>query len=292
MEKHFLATISNEVDNLFGVRFICSFFSELAKHKVTILHICRESNKSSTSLVSTMWDGPEGKNSPQVSASTRKSISKAQDLLRTKQLPIGQVKIKTVPERYGKVKDILTESSLGLYDAIVLGRRASYALQWVFDRPADETFQSMIKDSNCVSPLWICPDLEPKRKNVLLCLDGSENCYRAVDHVGYMLSSEQQHSITLFHVEKDVDTKCVEYFQKAEKILLSHNISEKRFLRKITWGSSIAATIESEAVKGKYAVIAIGLRGQNNTASNHKIASKTATKLINSIEKASLWCCP
>ena len=35
-------------------------------------------------------------------------------------------------------------------------------------------------------PIWICRNTERDRKNVLVCVDGSEECLRVADHVGYM----------------------------------------------------------------------------------------------------------
>jgi len=228
-------------------------------------------------------------------ADIRKAINGARTLLTAKNFPVNQIITKTVGERYGKVKDILAESSKGLYDAIVLGRRASYALQWMFERAAEETFQAMIRDSCCVTPLWICPDLEPEKKNVLVCIDGSENSFRAVDHVGYILSTEDHHSITLFHVENTVGTECVEFFRQAESILEKHKINPGRIVRKVTWGVSISSTIENESKKGNYAVVALGMGGPKNnrsTAGTSHMMGKTAQKLIQKIDKISLWYCP
>lgn len=287
MGKHFLATIGNDTEHLFGVRFVCSFLKELSQYQVTLLHICKSGSTNKAAPISTMWDGPSDKSDNQIPVEVSKSINKAKDIFRSHNIPVEKVFIKSVSEQYGKVKDILTESSKGLYDAIILGRRASYALQWMFDRPADETFIAMVKDSSCVSPLWICPDLELNRKNVLLCIDGSENCYRAVDHVGYILSDQEQHSITLFHVENSAGKEGEKFFSRAEKILQQHNISNKNISRKTAWGLSISSAIESEAQKGKYAVVAIGMGESKNN-----LASKTTAKLITKIEKVSLWCCP
>lgn len=290
MEKHFLATISNEADHLFGIRFICSFFNKISENRVTLLHICRFDDK--THALTSMWDSPHDGNSVQISLEAKQSIHKAQKLLSDYKVPIDQVLVKTVAEKYGKINDIIIESSRGLYDAIVLGRRASYTLQWIFDRPADETFQAMIRDHSCVSPLWICPDVDPSRKNVLLCIDGSENGYRAVDHVGFILSSQDQHKITLLHVENSVGTECVEFFRRAEAILQGHKIDARRINRKVIWGPSVSDTILSEIKKGNYAVVALGMGGQKQREGSTRMAGSTTAKLISKLEETSLWCCP
>lgn len=290
MEKHFLATISNEAENLFGVRFICSFLHKMSDTRVTLLHICKvDGNKK---VLNSMWDASPQGNEETLPPEARKSVQKARKLLSDHKVPIYNLDIKTVSEKYGKVKDILAESGRGHYDAIVLGRRVSYTFQWIFERPADETFQAMIKEHSCVSPLWICPDVDPGRKNVLLCIDGSENSYRAADHVGFIVSSLPQHTITLLHIENSVGTECVEFFRRAEEILHSHKIATKRIQRKVIWDLSVSATILRETKHGNYAVVALGMGGRKQGKGNSRLAGPTTVKLIGKLEKASLWCCP
>ena len=290
MEQHFLATISNEIDNLFGVRFICTFFSKMSEKRVTLFHIFRSDSVKKT-LTST-WDDPKDIGSALITPEAKKAILRAQKLLLDRNMPVDHVVAKTVAEKYGKVKDILAESARGHYDAIVLGRRASYTLQWMFDRPSDETFQTMIKENTCISPLWICPDADPGRKNVLLCIDGSDNGYRAVDHVGYVLSNQKQHKITLLYVENSLGLDCVKFFERAVSILLSHKIDAKNINRSVVWGSSVSNTILDESQKGNYAAVALGLGGQRQGKKSDKMAGATTIKLINKLKKTSLWCCP
>jgi hypothetical protein len=294
MEKQFLVTISNDVEHLFGVKFICSFFHKMSEHRVTLLHICRRDGNDMTKTLMDIWDGPADNVQGQLTVGVRRSIKKAEKLLKESRMSIDQIITKTVAERYGKVKDILAESSKGLYDTIILGRRASYSLQWMFERSADETIQAMIKDSSCTSPLWICPDPEPGRKNVLLCVDGSENAYRAVDHVGYILSAQDQHTITLFHVENAAEKQSDKIFQRAEAILLGHNIGAERINRNSAWGVSVPRSILGEIEKGGYAAVAVGMCGQKKQGllKDLHLAGGTTVKLVSKIEKASLWCCP
>lgn len=293
MNKHFLITVSNDIEHLHGVRFICSFFKEMSEHHLTLLHIYRMDGNGMGTALTDMWAHPDDKIHSKLSIGARKSIEKAKALLSKSKMSIDKVITKTVAERFGKVKDILQEGSSGLYDAVILGRRASYALQWAFERPADEVAQFMIKDKCCTSPLWICPKIELDRKNVLLCVDGSEDAYRAVDHVGYILSKQDQHSITLFFVSTSIGADPSDIFQRAESILHEHRVGSERIHRNSTWGLSIPGTILSEGEKGGYAAIAVGLHGQGQgLMKGFNIAGGTTSKLINKLEKTALWCCP
>lgn len=293
MKKHFLVTISNDIEHLFGIRFLCSFFNTIGKHQVTLLHICRTDDNAMAKTLNQMWQGPNEGIEGQITVQARRAISKAKEMLTQHNMAIEHMMTKTCAERYGKVKDILHEGAQGLYDAIILGRRASYSLQWIFERPADETVQAIIRDSGCTTPLWICPESEPGRTNVLICLDGSENSLRAVDHVGYIVAGQEQHKITLFHAVGGTKGMDDEIFQRAEALLHAHDIAAGRISRKTNRGLSVVGTIMGELEHGRYAAVAMGLRGEKQEREKSVgIAGGTAAKFISKLEKASLWICP
>ncbi len=293
MEKKLLVAISNNVEHLFGVRFICSFFTAGSEHHITLFHVCNRKGSKMSHVLTNMWEGPATNLQAELPAGARRSIKKAIALLKDHNIAIDRVITKAIRERYGTVKDILLESSQGLYDAVVLGRRASFALQWLVDRPADETMQSMIRDHCCTSPLWICPDTEPGRKNVLVCLDGSENGYRVVDHVGYFLTDQDQHFVTLLHVRTLNSPDDADIFQRAETILHEHDIGNERIRRSSLRGLSIPGVILSEIEKGGYGSVAVGMHGQDiGRQKAFRLAGTTTSRLISKIEKAALWCCP
>jgi nucleotide-binding universal stress UspA family protein len=293
MKKHFLVTVSNDYEHLTGVEFICSFFKKLSEHQITLLHICRRDASDMNKALMDLWTDPDEKVNGILTVGARKALDKATDLLSQSKMTIDQMMTITCAERYGKVKDILKHSSQGLYDAIILGKRASYALQWIFERPADETAQSIIRDSLLSSPLWICPEPEKGRKNVLVCVDGSEESLRAVDHVGYILSRQDQHSITLFYVENGAGLDADAIFEQSIGILRNHSISNERISRESTWALNAAGTILNYAENGGFASIAVGLHGQTQELLKRmNLVGRTTATLINKTEKVSLWCCP
>lgn len=294
MQKQFLVTISNDTESLSGVTFLCSFFKKISEHHVTLFHICRlDSNEVGTAL-SEMWMDPENKIQRYMSIGAKKGVEKAKELLAQSRMSIDQIITKTVEERYGKVKDILREGSKGLVDAIILGKRASYTMQWVFEKPADETAQAVIKDSCFSSPVWICPQPDPARKNVLVCIDGSDNSLRAVDHVGFILSKQDQHAVTLLHVSNGVELKNETVFDRAQSRLLEYGLTGERISKITRWGLSIPGTILGEAHQGGYAAVSLGLRGhvKQGLLKEYNLAGRTTSKIISKLENFSLWCCP
>lgn len=294
MRKHFLVTLSNETENLFGIRFICKFFQELSDHEITLLHICRLDSSDMQKTLLQGWENPDEEEQGRLTTRAKKSIDKAKSLLTASKMSVDRVITKTPAERYGKVQDILSEGSQGLYDALVLGRRASYTLQWFFDRPADEIPQTLIKQQSLNIPVWICPEPGDSHKDVLVCVDDSENSYRAVDHVGYILADQEQHRIVLLNVQTLTGSENSFVFERGMNILREHRIAANRVDTISIRGLSVPGTILSEIDRGGYAAAAIGLQGAGGKGSlgGFFSAGGTAAALIGRIEKASLWCCP
>jgi len=294
MKKKFLVTISNDYANLKGVEFLCSFFLKESEHQITLFHICRTDASDMNKALMEMWVSPDEDASNTMTVGAKKALNISKKALSSSKMSIDRIVTKTVAERYGKVRDILAEGEKGLYDAIILGRRAAYALQWIIERPADEIAQSMIKENSLTTPLWICPEPDTTRENVLVCVDGSENGYRAVDHVGYILSKQLQHRITLFHVKKGTLDESQEIFERATTILSEHNISSDRIDYQTTWAVSVVSAILKMAENNGYAAIALGLHGNEKTGilKEFNLAGGVTSALIAKIENVSLWCVP
>jgi nucleotide-binding universal stress UspA family protein len=132
-------------------------------------------------------------------------------------------------------------------------------------------------------PVWIMDGLI-RSKKVLLCVDGSENALRAVDHAGFMLSGTDC-PITIFHtlphlrryVPKDVLVGAIELeelwkekagrqisanIKKARKMLLDAGLDAQQIAVKIADGSRSAAyDILKEAKDHDYGTIVLGRRG-------------------------------
>ena len=240
-----------------------------------------------------MWDNLDERVKGRLTVGARKAFDKAMQMLSYSNRSVDSMMTKTFAERYGKIKDILQEGTTGLYDAIILGKRASYTLQWFFERPADEIAKAIIQDSSLRTPLWICPLPEAGRRNALVCVDGSEGSYRAVDHVGYILSLQDQHNITLFIVDNGAGLDTFKIFKKSIKILTDHKISQKRIHTQMNTGLNVAGIIMSYAENNSFAAIAVGLHGVNKGfLKSINWAGGTTASLITRAEKVSVWCCP
>lgn len=293
MNLHFLINISSDTENLYGVRFFNSFFRDCGSCNVTLFHISRLDSSDASQELMKMWEGPEDKTVEGImTVGAKKALDKARRSLESNRVVIEQVKTKTVKERYGKVKDILMEGNRGLYDAMILGRRATFALQWLYERPGDEIAQTLIQDTSLECPLWICSEPEEGRKNVLLCVDGSPESLRAADHVGYVLSRAKRHGVTVFHATANPTADAGEILDKAVEVLLSHSVAEERIQKKSSWGVSAANAILSEKNNGRYAAVAVGLPPSKGKKGIFGREGGTTSILAKKISRASLWCCP
>ena len=132
-------------------------------------------------------------------------------------------------------------------------------------------------------PVWISGG-QTRSKEVLLCLDPSENALRAVDHAGFMLSGTDV-NLTLFHtlrnlrrfVPDDVveDTPQLQalwrskagdqirpFMERAMEILKKAGLPEGQIFTRIVDGSrSPADDILKQAREGSYGTIILGRRG-------------------------------
>lgn len=293
MNFHFLINISSDSENLYGVRFFQSFMSGGLSSDVTLFHIARLDGHESSHSLMEIWRHPEEDVEDSLTPSARKSLERATRVLKNGDANITSVKTKTVRERYGKVKDILTEGSHGFYDAMILGRRATYALQWMFHKPGDEISQALVRDTSLACPLWICSEPEEGRRNVLLCLDGSPSALRAADHVGYILNRAKEHKVTIFHVSMTRTSKFEQIVEDGVKILLDHGIEQERIESRRGWGLSVPGAILGEKNSGRYAAVAVGLHGSvHGNLKNIGLQTGVVSTLIKKISKAALWCCP
>lgn len=293
MDLYLLVNISSDTENLYGIQFFNSFFKHCSGLHVTLFHICQFSGADSSNSLLDMWEAPSGDREENLSGAARKALQRARRALQ-KNDQISSMKTKTVQERFGTVKDILTEGSEGLYDAMLLGRRATYTLQWLFDRPGDQIPQALIQDTSLACPLWICGEPEAGRKNILLCVDGSRSALRAADHVGYIMSKAKQHKVCIFHVTTTRTSDIESIVQEAKDVILTHDIEEDRISSKRGWGLSIPGAILSEKNQGQYAAVAIGLHGisKGRLFANIGIQEGITATLIKKINKAALWCIP
>jgi nucleotide-binding universal stress UspA family protein len=288
MEKHLLVTVSDEFHTSQSLRFVHHFFTKREDLKLTLFYVVPRRPDWRLDPIN-LDANPEAI----VHIEQDKEIhgvpamGKAREWLYSMGFTKEQVQVKFSQGQLGTVKEIVKESEEGLYDAAVLGRRG---LSWFEEMVTDSVSHRILWESLSF-PIWICRNPERERKNVLVCVDGSDECLRVADHVGYMLRHEPGHDITLLHV--CADASCVDaeqIFGRARAEIKANDIPDERITVKVLTSSNPAKTILHEADTHKYAAVAIGRTSHKPSTLKHVFAT-TSLKILRGIEGAALWLC-
>ena len=282
MERHLLLTVSEKADSLFGVRFVGNFFSGKAEMKITLFYLTPK---------------PPGvfESDHESELQARKSEAKGLQALQGAKgelLKMGfkeeQVITKLRARRVSKIMDIIQEGANGRYDAVVLGRRG---LSWL-EHAYDESVTKGVLQQTVDFPLWICrrPDLE--RKNVLACVDGSEASHRMVDHIGFILGHDENHTVTLLTVAKKGktgDKSPEDAISKSRELLIGSGLAADRINTKVIAEASPGKAILKEAANGGFAAVAVGRTGTGQGLLKKVFVGSVSDTLFQTLEGAALW---
>lgn len=288
MDKQLLLTISDQANALQAVHFSNHFFKNKADLKITLLYIATNPQAG----FSTSLQGQEVIEAQQLKSAYQKkgheALQKADSLLENFGHPIENILTKFRFRSFSTVKDIIQEAEVGLYDAIVLGRRGISR----FEEFLGDSVSKQMLEENVSVPFWICREPDLDRKNVLLCLDGSESSYRVVDHVGFILQGEP-HQITLFHIQTQDSPFQENIMHRAKQILEENNFPASQIEQQSVSvsASNITQTILEKAQKGEYAVVAVGYSGAHKEKGFFKrlqLGSVTQ-KLFYNLRGSVLW---
>jgi nucleotide-binding universal stress UspA family protein len=288
MDKHLLVTVSDEFHTSQSLRFVHNFFTDRSELKLTLFYVVPRKPDWRLDPID-LENNPEAIVHIEHDKATHgvPAMAKAVEWLHSMGFSEDQVKVKFSTGKLGTVKEIVRESEEGLYDAAVLGRRG---LSWFEEMVTDSVSHRILWES-LTFPIWICRNPEKGRKNVLVCVDGSEECMRVADHVGFMLRHEPGHDITLLHV--CADDRCIDaeqVFGRALAEIKANDVPDERITIKVLTSANPARTILHEADTGKYAAVAIG-RTSHKPSSLQHIFATTSLKILRGIDHAALWLC-
>ncbi len=171
-------------------------------------------------------------------------------------------------------------------------------MPWCWAEEATHLFEGAF--SNSVSremldrdvdfPLWICRRPEMGRKNVLLCVDETEPSLRIADHVGFILNGEEDHNVTLFHVDSGEGKNVDVILQQAHTQLTENALPPERIKILVKRSNKVVKTILEEVERGAYAAVAVGRGGAKPKGMFKKwMIGSRSTNLLEILEKAALW---
>lgn len=286
MEKHLLLTVSEQKSALHGARFLAGFFGNKDMVKLTLFYTIPRP--------AAVWTGEKTREKvTEQEDMVRKSEAKAKKALqeaKSEVIKLGfsedRILTRLQTRQFSKVKDILEESERGLYDAVVLGKRG---LNW-FEEAFDGSVTKELLEKRPSCPIWICRRPEPERKGVLLCMDGSEGSYRMADHVGFVLGTEQRHSVKIFVVKgRELQDTPEAIIAKGRELLAKGQVPNVRVSSSAVDASSPARAILREAEEGGYAAVAAARNEQEKGLMNKMFLGSVTMTLFREIENAALW---
>lgn len=288
MEKHLLVAVGDEYQTSQSLRFVHHFFTARQDLKLTLFYVVPRRPDWRLDPIN-LEANPEAvvHIEEDKAAHGVPAMEQAKEWLFTMGFSKEQVRVKFSQGKLGTVKEIIKESEEGLYDAAVLGRRG---ISW-FEEMVSDSVSHRILWEQLTFPIWICRNPHRDRKNVLVCVDGSEECLRVADHVGYMLRHEPGHDIILLHV--CADDRCIDaetIFGRAMAEIKANDIADDRISIKVLTSSNPAKTILHEAEARRYAAVAIGRTSHKPSTLKHIFAT-TSLKILRGIEGAALWLC-
>lgn len=164
----------------------------------------------------------------------------------------------------GISRDIIEEARKGQYGAIVAGRRGVSRLSSIL--LGNVAFKLLEKLS--FAPLVLVGS-HPKSGDILMGMDGSEGCMRAVETVARYFRDTPFH-VMLLHVVRSDDRTVIKeagkrigpVFEDSKRRFIEAGFEENRIAVKMQTGvESRAGAIVEEAHAGGYGTIVVGRRG-------------------------------
>lgn len=286
VEKHLLVTISDDINALFGLRFVYNLLARRDQVRITLFSVAPRSGDVGD-IGGPFSAAQDGLNYIQPVRTTPASLAAARDWLLNMGFPPDRVLLKCAPSQLGTVKDIAVEAERGLYDAVVLGRRG---LGW-FDEFFQDSVTHRLLWESITFPLWICRNPIRHGRNVLLCVDGSDQSLRMADHVGFILRDEPRHGITVFHNRAEARPEgqhIDDMLGAAGALLLENGIEEERITYLVKSSKHPAELILQEAHASEYAAVAVGRSGGKPDPKTNLFGSISLT-LLRTLEGSALW---
>lgn len=266
MEKHILICVSDNIAASYTLRFVRDFFDDPCDLRMTLLFVAPKEN----------------------------SITKGNGLLEKARkwfedmhfCDESKIELKTLSSHGNAAKMIVQEGHKGLYDAVLIGRKEFS----IFEELFDYRVSPLLLWEDLGFPLWFCRAPKDDGKfGVLLCVGDDGPSIRMADHVGFILNDNKKHNVTLFHVASDRSDMAQKAFFKAREALIANGVDESRISELIVSGRNIFKAIRAQAVKGKYAVVAVGRGQHRKSAKEAVLPDSISIKLLRSSDLGSIW---
>jgi hypothetical protein len=286
MIKKLLFTVSDDPNMFNGLRFLCRFFQNKDRFQLTLLCMAAPDSTYCRWRV----ENPLQEDAAQASKEDN-NWKRAQDealrMLSWEGFKPECITVKSSSNMLCRIEDIEYEIGNDSYDAVIMGRRG-------LNRLRDFTQKSLshrLFERHPDVPMLLCRKPDLNRKNVLLCVDGSESAFNMARFVASMLHGEA-HLVTLCNITKDTCNerdKSVSIFNRCEEIMQQEGFEASRLRHMIYPADFAPRAILDNANWGKFAVVAVGTT--SNTRKNMLFGS-VSSFLFTELTDAVLWVHP
>jgi len=284
--KKLLFTVSDDPNMFNGLRFLCRFFQNKNRFDLTLL--CMASPDSTYCRWRAGKDQPDpAAEHPGMDSNWRLAREEAMRMLQWDGFHADRIQIKSTSSMICRIEDIEDEIGSEAHDAVVMGRRG-------LNRLKDFTSKSLSRrlfERQPEIPMILCRKPDLNRRNVLLCVDGSESAYDMSRFVASMLDGES-HLVTLCNITKDTADerdKSVAIFNRCEEIMVREGFDPAR-LRHMIYPSDYAPrAILDNANWGKFAVVAVGT---TSNARKNLLFGSVSSFLFTELTDSVLWVHP
>jgi len=310
MQKEIMIAVDDSRHSKIAVQYAVDIYRALKDVKFTVMHV-------QPTISQYLLD--EVKSKPQAYAElekvNRKNAETTQVILdkyKTQLLTAGiaerNIQLKTQPRLLGVAKDILQASMAGQFDALILGRRGLSGLQ---DMLIGSVSANIVNNS-MDTPIWLV-DEKGAAQDIMVAVDGSDNSFKAVDHLAIIIGGNTDLKISFFHVTPRLqdfcpvdfddsqsealeeiiqqgDKQCIDqFFAHARKRLGEAGIQENQISFKAKEGViRVGKAVLEEYRRGSFGTLVVGRRGMNKKY----FTGSVSRYLINQFSGGALWVVP
>ncbi|MFC1534550.1 universal stress protein [Thermodesulfobacteriota bacterium] len=286
MERHFLVSVSEKSSAIYGIKFLCNLLSDREKTKIILFHTLPKP-PSSWERDHTDIKTEIDKQMRRYEAIGREALEKAKKELLKLGFPDSHIQTRLNTRPVSKISGIIQEGEKGQYNTVVLGRRG---LSWLEEAFEDSISKGVFKEKFNI-PLWLCRKPDMDRRNVLVCVDGSDAAYRITDHVGFVLDDEYKHKVTLLMVTKENgsdEDKVKSILTKSKHHLHRNGVPMKLIKTRVEVSDKPADTILKIAEKDRFAAVALGHREMEYGFLKKIFTDSVSHKLFRELENSAL----
>jgi nucleotide-binding universal stress UspA family protein len=311
MEKKILVALDNSMQAIETIDYAAEIYKTIAPARFTLLHI-------QPALSQYLTDEAQHKQSAQLALKkvmaenrnkAQKTLEKAARRMIGKGMDDSLVECMTLPRNIAVADDILALGTAKSFDAILVGRKgASYLRQWFMG-----SVTANLVEHSAFTPIWVVDGSVPAASKVLLAADGSHATLRALDHLAYMLSNQQEAVVHMLHIRPSLQDFCEivveeeqtrsaetlifnedqgcmdDFFHQAMAVIKRNGMAEDRMKIVTLDGKlSITGSILRYAGDNGFGTVVFGRSGQSKSA----FFGSVSRGILQKAEGMALWVVP